>query len=65
MATVARYVKLTKFEELTGYTPKAVHRKKEEGVWLMGRELIKAEDGNLLVDREGYDAWGERARQAA
>lgn len=61
----AKYVKLEKFEELTGYTPKAVHRKKEEGHWLIGRELTKAPDGNLLVDMEGYYAWVERARQAA
>lgn len=61
----ARFVKLALFEELTGYTPKAVHRKKDEGHWLIGRELIKAEDGNILVDMEGYYAWVERARQAA
>lgn len=65
MVAVARFVKLELFEAVTGYTPKAVHRKKEEGHWLVGRELIRAEDGNLLVDMEGYYAWVERARQAA
>lgn len=61
----ARFVKLDLFEKLTGYTPKAVHRKKEEGHWLIGKELVKAADGNLLVDMEEYNSWVERARRAA
>lgn len=50
-------MKLTKFEERTGYTPKAVQRKLAEGIGLYGYEVIKAPDGNLLVVEEGYERW--------
>lgn len=56
----AKYVKLDAFQAMTGYTPKAVHRKKEEGIWLYGRELVKAPDGNTLVNMEAYYAWVEK-----
>ncbi len=60
---VARYVKLPKFEELTGYTEKAVRRKMEEGHWLQGKEYRKAPDGHILVDLEGYNKWVEGRRK--
>lgn len=60
-AVHAKYVKLDAFKEMTGYTPKAVHRKKEEGIWLIGRELVKAPDGNILVNMEGFYKWVEKA----
>lgn len=50
-------VTLVKFEELSGYTPKAVQRKIEEGVWLLGYEAVKARDGKLLVSISGYERW--------
>ena len=65
MVAPAKYVKLQLFEELTGYTPKAVHRKKEEGHWLLGKQLRMAPDGNLLVDMDEYYLWVEQAKQAA
>lgn len=58
-------VKLTKFEELTGYTPKAVQRKVAEGVWLEGFEVIKAPDGNWLVIMEGYERWAAGQQRVA
>jgi hypothetical protein len=50
-------VKLVKFADITGYTPKAVTRKIQEGVWLEGYEVVKAPDGNWLVSLEGYKRW--------
>lgn len=53
----ARLVTLSLFETVTGYSEKAVRRKIEEGVWLQGHEFIKAPDGRILVDMEGYQRW--------
>lgn len=59
----ARYVSLAKFEQLTGYTVKAVEKKIESRTWRQGHEYRKAEDGRILIDMEGYYRWVEgRAR---
>lgn len=62
---MSNLVKLTKFEELTGYTPKAVQRKVAEGVWLEGFEVLKAPDGNWLVIMEGYERWAAGQQRVA
>jgi hypothetical protein len=31
----------------------------EEGVWLLGREVVKAPDGRVLVSLQGYARWVE------
>lgn len=65
MIAPAKYVKISLFETITGYTEKAVRRKIEEGHWLEGREYVRAPDGNILVSMEGYYSWVERAKRAA
>lgn len=60
-----RYVTLSAFELLTGYTEKAIRRKIEEGTWLDGCEYRRAPDGRILVDMEGYTRWVEGRRTAA
>lgn len=60
----ARYVKLPLFEHLSGYTEKAVRRKIEDGHWLEGKEYVRAPDGHILVDMEGYCRWVENQRPA-
>lgn len=57
-----RYVRISAFERITGYTEKAVRRKIEDGVWMEGREYRRAPDGNLLIDMEGYQRWVEGQR---
>ena len=52
-----RFVQIRKFEELTGYTEKAVRRKIEDGVWGQNRVWIKAPDGHILIDLKGYESW--------
>ncbi len=59
----ARYIKLQVFETLTGYTPKAIRRKIEEGIWLEGREFKRAPDGHILVDLTGYENWVEHQQR--
>ncbi len=54
-----RFVLIRKFCELTGYTPKAVERKIESGVWRKGKVWLNAPDGRRLVDMEEFDKWVE------
>lgn len=61
----ARYVRLTVFEVITGYTPRAVEAKIREGKWIEGRHYRKAPDGHILVDLKGYEAWVENQQQGA
>lgn len=59
----AQLVTLHKFEELTGYTVKAAQRKIQEGVFVQGQVWLKAPDGRILIDMEGYHRWA-RNQQA-
>lgn len=52
-----RHVTIEKFAQLTGYTPDAVRSKIKRGDWLEGKVWIKAPDGRILIDMEGYEAW--------
>ena len=61
----ARYLRIQKFSELTGYTQKAVTRKIEDGVWIEGKEYRRAPDGCICVDLEGYYRWVEVGREPA
>lgn len=57
--TWARYVRVKKFTELTGYTEKAIYHKIDDGVWIEGREYRRAPDGSICIDIEGYQKWVE------
>ena len=59
LAAMTRYIRIPKFEELTGYTVKAIARKIETGAWREGREYRRAPDGHILVDLQGYERWVE------
>lgn len=61
----ARYVRPKVFEVITGYTEEAVQTKIKRGVWLEGKEYIRAPDGNILINVEGFYRWAEGQRQAA
>jgi hypothetical protein len=67
MTTVqaAPYVTLELFATISGYTEKAVRRKLEEGVWVVGREVVKAPDGRILVSLHGFARWAEGKTQHA
>lgn len=64
-ASTAKLVKLQKFEQLTGYSPDAVHSKIKRGDWLEGHEFVRAPDGNVLVNLEGYYRWAAGQRRVA
>ena len=56
------YVTIPVAAAITGYTPKAIRRKIEAGVWLEGREFRRAPDGHVLISVKGYELWVERGR---
>jgi len=57
-----RYMTISKFSEVSGYTQKAIRRKIEEGVWIENRHYRRAPDNRVLIDVEGFKAWVEGAR---
>jgi hypothetical protein len=61
----ARYVTLELAETLTGYTVKAMERKKALGVWRDGFEYVVAPDGRILIDIEGYNKWAVSGKKRA
>ncbi|MFT0532856.1 MULTISPECIES: excisionase [Castellaniella] len=52
-----RYITIIQFAKLSGYTENAIRTKLRDGVWREGHEWVKAPDGRILIDTEGYDAW--------
>jgi hypothetical protein len=54
-----KWVTIKKAAELTGYSPKAIEHKRENGTWLEGAIWIKAPDGRILISTEGIEAWAE------
>jgi hypothetical protein len=56
------YVTIPIAAAMTGYSPKAIRRKIEAGVWLEGREFRRAPDGHVLISVKGYELWVERGR---
>lgn len=60
-----RYVKVNKFAELTGYTPKAVYNKMSEGVFIEGVHYRRAPDNVILLDLEAYERWVEGGQGSA
>jgi hypothetical protein len=56
------YVTIPVAAAITGYSPKAIRRKIEAGVWLEGREFRRAPDGHVLISVKGYELWVERGR---
>jgi hypothetical protein len=54
-----KWVTIKKAAELSGYSAKAIERKREQGVWIEGDIWIKAPDGRILVSTEGIERWAE------
>lgn len=58
-----RHITVEKLSELTGYTPDAIRSKIKRGDWLEGHVWIKAPDGRILIDVEGYEQWATGLNQ--
>jgi len=52
-----RHVTIGKFSAESGYTEDAIRTKIKNGVWLQDVVWIKAPDGRVLIDTEGYEKW--------
>ncbi|KWK50427.1 hypothetical protein WT81_33365 [Burkholderia stagnalis] len=55
----ARYVTIGKCAQETGYTEKAIRNKIHDGTWAQEEVWVKAADGRILVDMQGYEKWVE------
>lgn len=53
--------RISAFCQETGYSEKAIRHKIDGGVWVEGREYVRAPDGHLLVDTAKFDAWARSA----
>jgi len=52
---------IPKFSVESGYTEDAIRAKIKRGDWLEGFVWIKAPDGRILIDVEGYQRWATAA----
>ncbi|QEL10837.1 excisionase [Kushneria phosphatilytica] len=57
------YVRIRRFEELTGYTEEAIRTKINRGVWREGFEYRRAPDGNILISIRGFEEWVESRKE--
>ncbi len=57
METQLRYVKLTKYCELSGDSKQAVYGRRKKGIWLDGRETVTGPDGKIWVDMKAVESW--------
>jgi hypothetical protein len=55
----SRYVLLKLAAQATGYTVKAMERKIERGDWIEGKVWVRAPDGRILIDMQGFQRWVE------
>lgn len=53
----ARFVRIPKFCDDTGYTKRAVETKIHRHVWAEGKEYRRAPDGCIFIDMEGFEKW--------
>lgn len=51
------FVTVKKAAELTGLTEKAIRRKREDGIWREGHEIVVAPDKRIYVDIEALKKW--------
>jgi hypothetical protein len=56
---IPRYLTISRFAALTGYSEDAVRAKIKQGVWLESVVWKKAPDGRILIDAEGFQLWVE------
>jgi hypothetical protein len=54
-----RYLTIPKFSAESGYTEDAVRTKIRDGIWPEKLVWLKAPDGRILIDIEGYKEWAE------
>lgn len=58
----APYVQIPLFATISGYSVKAIQQKIDTGIWIEGREYIKAPDGHRLISLKGYETWAKSSK---
>ena len=51
---------IEKFSKATGYTAGAIQAKVKRNDWLEGQEYIRAPDGRILIDVDGFEKWARQ-----
>jgi len=51
------WLTIRKFSIESGYTEDAVRSKIKRGEWLEGHIWVKAPDGRILINTEGFESW--------
>lgn len=52
------YVSIAKFcQVMEGYSEKAIRQKIANGVWMQGREYVKAPDRHIFIKMEAFYKW--------
>lgn len=54
-----RYLTIPKFAAESGYTEDAIRTKIRDGIWKLDHVWMKAPDGRILIDVQGYEKWVE------
>jgi len=57
----SRFVTIPLAAAMTGLSAAAIRTKIARGVWVEGREYVRAPDGHVMVDMRGYERWVEQA----
>lgn len=52
-----RYMTVRKFSAESGYSEDAIRTKMRDAVWRQGEVWVKAPDGRILIDIEGFERW--------
>ena len=52
-----QHLTIHKFSELSGYSPHAIRSKIKRGDWLQDCVWVKAPDGRVLINIQGYEKW--------
>lgn len=51
------YCTLKKLSIDVGYSEDAIRGKMRDGIWILGREYVKAPDGRLMFDPDAVRRW--------
>ena len=61
---MVNYVRLSRFAELTGITPMAVHQKRKAGVFIDGIHTVLGSDNKVYISLKAYERWVESGDSA-
>jgi hypothetical protein len=59
-----KWVKLSKYSDMSGDSPDAVHAKRKKGQFVDGVHCKIAADGNLWINTEMVEKWVEQGSKA-